>query len=85
MACWEQRGCDDEMQAECPHHSVFEDQCPAKCAFAWCDRPNHAVTADPDLMFSAEIDRSAAIKESCITCEFFLVNGPKLAKTTDER
>jgi hypothetical protein len=85
MACWEERGCDEEMQAECPHPVAIGDWCPAKCAFAWCDRPNHAVTGDPDLMFSTEVDRRAAIKESCVTCEFFLKHGPRLVKTPDER
>jgi hypothetical protein len=85
MACWEERGCDDEMQAECPHSAVIGDWCPAKCAFAWCDRPNHCAASDPDLIFSTEIDRRAAIKESCIACEFFLKNGPKLVKSSDDR
>ncbi len=81
MACWEQRGCDEEMQAECPHSAVFLDRCPAKCAFALCDRSTHEVTMDPELIFSPEVDREAAIKESCITCVFFLTNGPKVANT----
>lgn len=81
MACWEQRGCDEEMQEECPHSAVLMDQCPAKCAFAVCDRPTYEMTIDPELVFSTEVDRTVAIKESCITCAFFLKNGPRLAKT----
>ena len=77
MACWEQRGCDDEMQAECPHFAVMNDRCPAKCAFAVCDRPTYQVTIDPALIFSTEADRSAAIKDCCMSCEFFLTKGPK--------
>ena len=77
--CWEKRGCDEEMQAECPHPVDFKDNCPAKCAFAVCDRPTYKLTTDPDLVFSVEADRSAAIKDVCFTCEFFLTRGPKLA------
>jgi len=80
MACWSERGCDQEMQDECPHPVEIGDWCPAKCAFAVCDRPSHKTTIDPDLIFSMEVDRSQAVKESCITCEFFLLNGPRLVK-----
>lgn len=76
--CWEQRGCDEEMQAECPHHTMFRDRCPSKCAFAGCDRPSHELTTDPALVFSPDVDRSAAIKENCHFCAFFLQNGPRL-------
>lgn len=76
--CWEQRGCDDEMQADCPHATEILDRCPAKCAFATCDRPNHQLTTDPELVFSIGPDRDAVIKDSCLYCEFFLVHGPKL-------
>ena len=78
MACWEERGCDEEMQADCPHPSAIGDRGPTKCAFANCDRPTHRVTIDPALVFSLEVDRSAAIKDGCHSCEFFLTNGPKL-------
>ncbi|PKQ16129.1 MAG: hypothetical protein CVT67_05890 [Actinobacteria bacterium HGW-Actinobacteria-7] len=75
--CWEQRGCDDEMQAECPHSSQLHDRCPSKCAFAGCDRPTYELTIDPELIFSVEVDRDAAIKENCMYCAFFLKNGPR--------
>ncbi len=74
--CWEQRGCDEEMQAECPH-PVIGDRCPTKCAFAACDRPTYTLTIDPALIFSNEVDRDATIKENCLHCEFFIVNGPR--------
>lgn len=76
--CWEQRGCDAEMQADCPHATDLHDRCPAKCNFAVCDRPTYELTTDPDLVFSAEIDRSAPIKDVCLYCSFFLTKGPKL-------
>ncbi|HET6351557.1 MAG TPA: hypothetical protein VFG89_05450 [Coriobacteriia bacterium] len=78
--CWEQRGCDEEMQAQCPHSADFHDNCPTKCAFAACDRPTHAVTTDPEFIFDTTVDRSAVIKDGCIYCEFFLKNGPRLVK-----
>lgn len=78
--CWEQRGCDDEMQAECPHPNELNDNCPTKCAFAQCDRPTHAITTDPALIFDPEVDRSAAIKDLCMYCEFFLTRGPRVSR-----
>lgn len=77
--CWEQRGCDDEMQADCLHHTNLHDRCPAKCAFAnACPRPTHEVTSDSALLFDPSVDRSRVIKETCLYCAFFLRNGPRL-------
>lgn len=75
--CWEMRGCDEEMQSRCPH-DVPTDKCPSKCAFAACDRPQHELTSDPMLVFEPTTDRSAAIKEVCGFCAFFLTHGPKI-------
>lgn len=77
--CWEQRGCDAEMKSNCPHEQELKDRCPTKCVFANCQRPSHSQTSDPELVFSAEVDREAAIKEVCFFCEFFLKNGPRAA------
>lgn len=74
--CWELRGCDEEMQADCPHSSAIGDRCPTKCAFAACDRPSFELTIDPDLIFGSEVDREAPIKEGCLYCAFFLTHGP---------
>jgi len=76
--CWEQRGCDEEMQADCPHPNELNDNCPTKCAFAQCDRPTHELTTDPALVFDTTIDRSAAIKDVCTFCGFFIKNGPRI-------
>lgn len=76
--CWEIRGCDEEMQAGCMHPNELNDQCPAKCAFAQCDRPQHILTTDPALVFEPTIDRTAAIKGVCTFCEFFLTHGPRV-------
>jgi len=76
--CWEQRGCDDEMQAECPHSVDFKDNCPTKCAFATCDRATYELTTDPALVFDPTVDRGAAIKDGCGYCGFFLTHGPRI-------
>jgi hypothetical protein len=75
--CWEQRGCDEEMRATCPHNMPGH-QCPTKCAFAQCDRPSHGLTTDPALIFDPSVDRSAAIREECTMCAFFIKNGPRV-------
>jgi len=77
--CWEQRGCDDDMQRECPHCIELLDNCPTKCAFARCDRPTYELTTDPELVFDPTVDRSVVIKDGCAYCAFFLRHGPKLA------
>jgi hypothetical protein len=76
--CWESRGCDEEMQQECLHHTTFKDRCPSKCAFAGCARDSYELTVDPELVFSVEVDRDVVIKENCLYCAFFLKNGPRL-------
>jgi hypothetical protein len=76
--CWEQRGCDEEMQSNCPHHTAFKDRCPTKCAFAACDRPTYELTIDPELIFTPDVDRSVAIKDGCVYCAFFLTHGPRV-------
>lgn len=78
MACWSNRGCDAELQAECPHAIDPDEQCPLGCHFAACDRPTHRVTGDLDLLLDPVVDRAAAAKAICTTCEFFLRNGPRL-------
>lgn len=76
--CWEQRGCDEEMQAECPHPASLGDNCPTKCAFAACDRATYELTIDPELIFDATVDRSVVIKDGCLYCAFFLKQGPRI-------
>ena len=78
MACWSERGCDDEMRGRCPHAIDPNEQCPLGCHYAMCERPTHQVTGDPMLVFNPERDYSAAAKETCTRCIFFLTNGPRL-------
>jgi hypothetical protein len=75
--CWEQRGCDAEMQASCLHADSPTERCPSKCAFSGCDRPGSGVTTDPALIFDPDVERAVAIKENCLFCPFFLQNGPR--------
>ena len=75
--CWESRGCDEDMMSHCPHNEPGH-LCPARCAFSACDRPTHRQTSDPALIFEPWVDRSAAMKENCTYCEFFLCNGPRI-------
>ena len=77
--CWEERGCDAEMQAECMHFTTFQDNCPSKCAFAACHRPTAKTSSDPDLIFDPSVDRTVVIKDNCTWCEFFLKNGPRVS------
>lgn len=82
--CWAQRGCDEEMQADCPHPTDINDNCPTKCAFSQCDRPQNELTTDPELIFSADVDRSAAVKDVCMFCGFFLKNAPRVGAPEEE-
>lgn len=75
--CWEERGCDAEMQTWCPH-SLTNDNCPPDCQYAACTRPTHVITSDLDLLFRTDIDRTANVKDVCSFCEFFLQHAPKL-------
>lgn len=78
--CWQQRGCDEEMASRCPHAiSSTDGLCVAGCYFANCGRPQHKHASNLDLLLDPSVDRSVAIKEPCTSCEFFLVNGPRLA------
>jgi hypothetical protein len=78
--CWEQRGCDSEMESTCLHAESIEERCPSRCAFSQCDRPSAGVTSDPALIFDPEVDRTAAVKELCLYCAFFLKSGPRVGK-----
>jgi hypothetical protein len=78
--CWEERGCDEEMSSRCPHAiSSTDGMCVADCYYTNCDKPQHKNATSFELLLDATVDRSKAIKEPCTFCEFFLVNGPRLA------
>lgn len=75
--CWEERGCDEVMQAACVHAEKPAEKCPSRCNFTQCYREVHMVTSDPALIFAPDIDRTRNIKEACQFCAFFLTNGPR--------
>ncbi len=78
--CWEQRGCDEEMQSECQHHTTFHDRCPTKCNFADCDNATRELTTDAELIFDPTVNRDVAIKEECLFCGFFLKSAPRVGE-----
>ncbi|MBQ9069659.1 MAG: hypothetical protein IJ131_11520 [Eggerthellaceae bacterium] len=79
MNCWQQRGCDEEWQSRCPHNTPGE-RCPADCLNTHCTRPTYEAVSALDALMNPNIDRSAAVKESCMFCRFFLEHGPLLAE-----
>jgi hypothetical protein len=77
--CWELRGCDAEMEADCVHAETRAERCPSRCSFSQCYRPTAGVTSDPALVFDPTVERTAAIREVCLYCPFFLTNGPRVS------
>ncbi|MDR1015572.1 MAG: hypothetical protein LBL86_11455 [Coriobacteriales bacterium] len=79
--CWQQRGCDEEMWSRCPHATSSEDGvCVAECFYTACQRTQRRVTADFALLLDPAVDRTAAVKENCLNCAFFLQNAPRVLK-----
>jgi hypothetical protein len=50
--------------------------CVADCYYTHCTRSQHKVATSYDLLLNPTLDYSAAIKEPCRFCEFFLSNAP---------
>jgi hypothetical protein len=77
--CWQQRGCDEEMWARCPHAtSSVDGVCVAECCYTNCQRPQREVTSDFMLLLDPTLDRTAAIKENCLNCTYFIQNAPRI-------
>ncbi len=76
--CWERRGCDEEMQADCPHTIEPDEKCPARCAYGRCSSPDNAPLSDRLMALDPTVDRSAAQREQCLYCDFFLKRGPRI-------
>ena len=79
MACWNERGCDAAMQEYCPH-ALGNDFCPPDCKFTACTRPTHKVAVGLEILSYPETDRTAAVKEVCRSCMFYLEHGPKVGE-----
>lgn len=79
--CWERRGCEgpENNWDHCPHY-MKGSICPKDCQFSWCQRDTHKYTDDIMLILDPTVDRRAAAKEYCYTCEFFLKHAPRMAE-----
>ncbi|MDR3135908.1 MAG: hypothetical protein LBU07_00475 [Coriobacteriales bacterium] len=78
-ACWRIRDCDSEMARCCPHATASADgRCVISCYYTNCSRPQYQIATDLALLLTPDVDRRAAIKESCEYCAFFLRHGPRL-------
>jgi hypothetical protein len=67
------------MWSRCPHAtSSVDGVCPAECCYTACQRPQRQLTASIDLLLDCTVNRSAAIKENCLNCAFFLKNAPRI-------
>ncbi|MCL2137524.1 MAG: hypothetical protein FWH40_10210 [Coriobacteriia bacterium] len=76
--CWSLRGCDEELVSRCPHATSSTDGlCPAQCVYSRCSSQNHRQLYGLALL-DAAADRSAAVKELCWYCEYFVKNAPRL-------
>ncbi|MDR2673065.1 MAG: hypothetical protein LBC35_07305 [Coriobacteriales bacterium] len=85
-ACWQIRGCDQKMASTCPHAIASSDgRCTFDCYYTLCSRPQHKLATNLDVLLDPTVDRLAAIKEICTTCEFFLRNGPRVDSRLDLR
>jgi hypothetical protein len=83
IACWRQRGCDEEMWSRCPHAVASVDGvCPAECCYTRCERPQRQVTSELDLLLDPTVDRGMAVKENCLNCAFFLKNVSRIGAAT---
>jgi len=82
--CWEIRGCDgpENCYDWCPHYEL-NGKCPVDCQFTFCERPTYKRATSIELILDPDVDRNAAIKEYCATCEFFIKHGPRLNKDED--
>lgn len=87
VACWKHRGCEglmgltSPMEEECPHsRSDCYAPCPQDCQYTACTRPWHRTASDFDLILDPSVDRMAAVKRRCYSCEYFLKNGPRIGE-----
>ena len=84
--CWSFRGCHglkglvEDMEVECPHaRTDCYNPCPSECYYTYCTNKWHRATSDFNLLLDDTVDRSAAIKRNCYTCEYFLLHGPRVS------
>ncbi len=79
MACWEEPGCEGKMLVECPH--FVTGICPRSCMnTVMCPRPTHQRVSAMEMWSATNVDFTAARKENCHNCRFFLDHAPRVAR-----
>lgn len=80
MKCWEETGCSGDMAIECPHDAA--GVCPRTCINTInCPKSQHEKASGMEIFESPDVDFSAARKENCHSCRFFLKNAPRISKS----
>lgn len=77
MKCWEKRGCDGAT-GDCPHFAT--GLCPRSCMYTVCSNPQHERVSAMEMFMATDVMFSAALKESCHTCKFFLEHAPRVGQ-----
>lgn len=77
MKCWEERGCGGVTDA-CPHFTAH--LCPRSCVYTICQKPQHEKASGMETFSAVDVDFSAALKENCHSCRFFLKHAPRVKK-----
>ena len=73
--CWEQRGCGG-VTGDCPHFNF--GLCPRSCMYTICHRSTYEKASGMEIFDAYDVDFSAALKENCHSCRYFLRNAPKV-------
>ncbi|MCD8199743.1 MAG: hypothetical protein LUD25_02135 [Coriobacteriaceae bacterium] len=77
MACWEEPGCKREMLFDCPHDAT--GICPRSCMYTVnCENPQHERASAMETFSATDVDFSAARKENCHSCRYFLEHAPRV-------
>lgn len=74
--CWEVRGCKG-VTGDCPHFTA--KLCPRTCMYTICDRPQYQRASGMETFEAVDVDFSAALKENCHSCRYFLDNAPRVS------
>lgn len=75
MKCWEERGCKGST-GDCPHFGA--KLCPRTCMYTICEKPQHEKASGMETFSAVDVDFSAALKENCHSCRFFLKHAPRV-------
>ncbi len=75
-ACWEEPGCNYLLSDDCPHYAT--GICPRTCMYTVCENPQHEYATGMETFSAYDVDFSAARKENCASCRFFLKHAPRI-------